>query len=68
MTMPPVHYTITGAGRYLAFRTECVEGRLLLSLIPDGSTHPFDVAVAFLDEPRLSVAPEIPSSVRGDAA
>jgi hypothetical protein len=55
----PTRYSIKGDDRvYLAFRTEQVDGRILLSLIPDMlEQHPFDVATVFLDEPRLHLAP-----------
>lgn len=63
----PIRYRIAGLpGReYLAFRTEQVDGRLLLSLIPDscgGEQHQLDVVACFLDDPKLT---EIKEDARG---
>lgn len=55
-TPTPRRYGVRGlpAMTYLCFRTEEVDGRELLSLIPDSEDqHPFDVASIFLDNPDL---------------
>lgn len=55
---PPIRYRLGADGAdLLAFRTEEVDGRLLLSLVPDvANAHPLDVVACFLDEPRLQLA------------
>ena len=59
MNLAPIKYLLENDEReYLAFRTENVDGRLLLMLVPDSDDqHPLDVVSIFSDEERLSIIP-----------